>query len=1284
MTKGASLSRITTYLLRKLWLTIACIVVLVAIFMSALRYTLPLLDEKKAVLESYVFDSYGVSLDIQSISSEWQSYGPSMVLSGVVLEANAESPIALTVDKIFVELDFWQSLLNLQLKSKNFALTGVKADLDLGKIQSSTQDFPIVAALESLFLDQLERFSLVDSEIQIRTINAESTYSIETLAWLNKGNRHQGNGRLRVDDVAENSAFIVIDLVDNNDQLDGLIYARADDIDMTVWMQAAAHFALPLTDGRGSFNLWAKIQDRAITAIRGDIKPSYVRWSDSKQEVETQLLSGQFVASPKLNTNAWNINLNDFVISVNGETFSSDWGAQWSPDTLQVKLLSALELTPMTPLISVFDQQAYAQINTMNARATLSEMWLGKNEQNTWLARINANNISWQGNAVIPGLSDANLTFDWYNQTGTGKFVAPRQNLDTETLLTRVSTLSKLELPFYLASTEDSLLLQIEDASLQLDDQLSVNIESSFDSLSRDLQIAATVAELPLSSITNYLPKPYLGEGTYKFLQSAFPAQGLVKKARIIHSGKIDEFPHVKGRGVFQASVDIEDADFVFSAGWSRLNDMYANLLFEGNKLVISAPSASMSDIQLNKVLATIPELKSKQTLTIEAEASGTGYSISQLLAQSPLQASIGRVLSKDVLVSNALNADLRLDIPLSKAANTRASGLVTLDNNFVQIPALDLELQQVTGKLRFDNDRISIDSASATLLEQLTNLSISGANSEQGYDLKVQADGLWDVAKLSSYFSPKLADWVQGESAWSIDSEILLKAGDYTYSASLTAPFIGVESALPAPFAKKRVASMPLNIRAQGDSLASNLTASMGEQVKFDGVIPHLEKQFSRAHLALGESDFIGLGVGFSIGADLPSVDVSEWYQALDTLLAGINDAGYSLFPTPERVFVEAKQLAIANQQLSDVDLTAKFNGDDWHLDVSADEAKAKLILHQAWLQKGIAIDADFVRLADWRSDESKIPQEIIPQQLPPISFKCKQCQLFNNDLGKVRFESYPNDDGMHLDLISVEGNSGKLNASGQWYKRNGDHYTFVSGDLESDDFGAFLSNFNLNTGIKDSESDMDFALTWKAAPFDFNFANLDGEINWRLSDGYLTELSDKGSRIFTLLSLESLVRKLSLDFRDVFAKGFFYDRMQGSIQITEGKADTRDTIIDGGAGDMQIYGYTDLVSQSLNYNVNFTPNVTGNLPVLVYFMVSPPTAIAALALDQVLTSTKVISNVNYSITGTLSEPVVLETGRESTEVELPARRTEDDEVLPPFIPPTVEDTLNMELNNG
>ena len=105
---------------------------------------------------------------------------------------------------------------------------------------------------------------------------------------------------------------------------------------------------------------------------------------------------------------------------------------------------------------------------------------------------------------------------------------------------------------------------------------------------------------------------------------------------------------------------------------------------------------------------------------------------------------------------------------------------------------------------------------------------------------------------------------------------------------------------------------------------------------------------------------------------------------------------------------------------------------------------------------------------------------------------------------------------------------------------------------------------------------------------------------------------------------------------------------------------------VVDGGAGEIEITGYTNLAAQTLNYNVSFAPNVTGNLPFLVYFMVNPPTALAALALDQVLTSAKVISNVNYHITGTIDEPVLEEVGRDSKDIALPAQQVPAEQQAP------------------
>jgi uncharacterized protein YhdP len=101
----------------------------------------------------------------------------------------------------------------------------------------------------------------------------------------------------------------------------------------------------------------------------------------------------------------------------------------------------------------------------------------------------------------------------------------------------------------------------------------------------------------------------------------------------------------------------------------------------------------------------------------------------------------------------------------------------------------------------------------------------------------------------------------------------------------------------------------------------------------------------------------------------------------------------------------------------------------------------------------------------------------------------------------------------------------------------------------------------------------------------------------------------------------------------------------------------DTRNTVVDGSAGEITMRGYTNLVSKELNYRIAFAPKVTSSLPLIVAYMVNPATALAALALDQVLTSAKVISNIKFSLTGTIDDPKLEELQRDSKEISLPAQ---------------------------
>src|SRR5690606_41704824 len=97
--------------------------------------------------------------------------------------------------------------------------------------------------------------------------------------------------------------------------------------------------------------------------------------------------------------------------------------------------------------------------------------------------------------------------------------------------------------------------------------------------------------------------------------------------------------------------------------------------------------------------------------------------------------------------------------------------------------------------------------------------------------------------------------------------------------------------------------------------------------------------------------------------------------------------------------------------------------------------------------------------------------------------------------------------------------------------------------------------------------------------------------------------------------------------------------------------------------AGDMEVKGNTNLVTRQLDYELQFAPKVTSSLPVILAWMINPPSGLAALVIDRMLHDAKVISRLEYEISGTMDEPVITEVARDSRAAPMPTEDLNDDE---------------------
>lgn len=1271
-----------------IWRTCAVIIVCFAVLLTTIRLVLPHANEINIHVANLLSEQLNATVTITEIEGYWDGNGPHISLHDVALRPlkstkNATQTIEFTLENIYVELDLIASLMSWDIVTDKFELQGLALELDLRHaapsillsedLSSSQPDTPqnLAQLLKDILLNRLEYFSVINSHVDLQFDNQSQRIDIRNLLWLNKGLTHKGKGEIFFNNNTQNSAQLSAQLMGRADNLDGTVFLELQNIAFGPFLSNYLPGDIELNESAAQGNAWVDIKQSQVDRIRGQITPTQLRWSKNEDTLLTSIQNIDFMAEPVASD--WHIYAQNVVVGIDDEIINTDFSLSTSADGYWTLTSDAPFTASPLRLVGEFflsdEQKSWFQ--QAQPSATVEQLSLLKTDD-YWGAHIVVNPLQIQQTA-LPGIRA--LTLDMYafqdlNQTEESRTLpvdiaislsALDDVLETDQSIAQNLTIDMLTAQLYFQVTPFSISIlpshlkmktELMDASLAFSYRADIDV----------LALQGTLSPEKVDNVVKLLPTTLMGPNTYNYIKRALgtPTQtGTIENAQILWFGAAADFPFERNNGIFQAQITMRDGEFAFAPDWPPLRALDLHLNFENNNLTMSAPSAQLLDVTLSNLNATLPGLSGQSTLTVNAQGAGTGFALASVMQQSSLADSLGKILSENIIISNELSADLTLTIPLN-SSKVIATGIVNLPNNYVHFLDVDLALTQAKGQVAFTNSNIQIEQLSAELLNQPIDLSFIGDATSAGYQANVNINGNWDIAKLAYLASPEYADVVDGQTTWSGDLSLLFpKDSGVDYEFVINSDLVGTTHSLPAPFAKSADVIMPLSIRFSSTDLATQVNATLGNDVRFDGIIPHKEKQFSRAHLALGKSEFQGMGVGFSVSAALETMDVAQWYKAISKLLNGIDDNGTPLFGSPERVFMQIEKMTLANQVINDVNATAKQADNNWLIELNAREARGDIRFYNDWLGRGIDIKADYINIATLNAlseDSAETARtgaaDILPQSLPPIAFTCTQCQFLNNNIGEIVLRTTPTDKGLEITQFRTQNDHGGVNLKGTWTDE-----TVIQGVIKSDDFGAFLDDFNFSTGIKDSQARLDIELSWDHAPFDFDFANLNGSVDWSLTDGYITQISDKGSRIFTLLSLDSLVRKLSLDFRDVFAKGFFYDKINGTLSIENGLALTNDTVVDGGAGEIEINGYSDLVQQQLNYTVSFAPNVTGNLPALVYFMVNPPTAIAALAVNQVLTSAKVFSNINYSISGNFDNPVITELERQSTEVVLPKK---------------------------
>ena len=157
------------------------------------------------------------------------------------------------------------------------------------------------------------------------------------------------------------------------------------------------------------------------------------------------------------------------------------------------------------------------------------------------------------------------------------------------------------------------------------------------------------------------------------------------------------------------------------------------------------------------------------------------------------------------------------------------------------------------------------------------------------------------------------------------------------------------------------------------------------------------------------------------------------------------------------------------------------------------------------------------------------------------------------------------------------------------------------------------------------------------------FQLEALDGSLVLDARDGRLLEVEPGAGRVLGLLSLAELPRRLTLDFRDFFSKGFAFNRIGGTVHFNAGNARSEGLVIDGPAAAITIHGAANLRMQSFDQTIEVRPKA-GNLLTAVGAIAGGPVgaAIGAAANAVLRKPLGQLGAKTYRVTGPWKQPKV------------------------------------------
>ncbi|WP_394000787.1 YhdP family protein [Luteimonas sp. WGS1318] len=1260
------------------WYVLATALVLVAIGAVVLaQLALPWVERNPRAVAHWLSERAGRPVAFDTLESEWTRRGPLLRVTGLRIGA---ADMAVPVERAEIQIAPYAGLLPgrslTELRLHGLALTLEREDDGRWHVRglpgaAQPDDDPLDA------LQGLGELQVVDARLAIDAPSLSLRHELPRVDLRLRVDRHRVRAAARAW-IEADGAPLDLRLDMERADGDGRAYVAMPRNDLQVWSPLLASSGIAIREGHGGVAVWLDLHERRVIAATADVALETLalqRAADVARQAEaapTVAFDGMQARLHWRHADGdWRLDAPRLRIVQHGREQTLDGlavagGAHWAIQAQRV------EVAPLLALAALADGVSPTLRDWLQAsapHAVVSELAFAAQRGGPVRVSARIDDLGFSPVADRPGLHGlsgtlsgdaagvvfrpdpaATAVFDWPVGFGVphplqlaGDIVGWRDggewHVDTPGL--------RIEGDGYAADARGGLAFDHDGSRPRL-----------------DLAVRVDPAQIPVAK--KFWVRHAMPEAARAWLDMALVA-GEVQEGRAIVAGDLDDWPfspqdaHDRN-GVFAAEARLASATIRFQDDWPAMEALSGRLRFLNDGFTLDGAGGELASVPVRDITAGMTHYGSSP-VAVQAGSATDAARLLTLLKQSPIHADHAETLDA---LDVAGPARVRVTLAVPRGAPLRLDGTVSLDGVTMRESRFDLAFDGVRGEARFNQAGFGAERLAVHQDGHAGHLALRAGDGHVR-DRTQAFEGELDIPLAASTLLARAPDlaWlrphVEGVAPWQVQVTIPdgASAGAPAARLLLRSDLVGTRLRLPAPLDKPAATPLRTTIEApipfDGGDISVGFGNRLAVRARTRGERTGVRVEFGTARVQAAPP-----ATGLAIAGRTPVVDLVDWIG----LMGGGGD-GLAL----QSLDLTTGDLRLPGARFGQTRLTAtqaagatalRLDGSGLAGDVRLPEADGAPVvvalqrLHWPALAQATATAAP----ATPPAPRTPADDGVDPAALPPVQLTVDDLRVGALALGQVDARSRPGAGGLVLDHLRIRAPQHRIDATGRWTGRGAAARTAVEVDVESEDFGRLLSGLGFAGSIVGGQGRVDFDTAWPGSPAAFEIAALQGSLQVTVKDGQLVELEPGAGRVLGLLSLTELPRRLTLDFRDFFNRGFAFSRIAGDIRFGGGQARSDGVTIDGPAAEIRIRGSADLQARTHDQSIEVLPK-TGNLLPAVGALTAGPVgaAVGAVANAVLRRPLAEMGARNYHVSGPWQDPKVEVVERRDSAQTPPAR---------------------------